>query len=314
VIFEKVVQRMEMNSRASPAPRPSSAHRRNSGGCAQPQGATRLAQDGSVAQAMEQSAANAKLLELGVAGRIRWMTTKRDYRARAHSNPLNDGIGYDAPVSPAAFALTLPALFGRPAGDAASCAVNWCDVGCGFGGLLASLSVAFPSRNMIGLEIRERVADFCERRVLELRREYGDRAEGATGGSGAYRNVGFVRTNAMRFMPHYFAKGSLEKLFFCFPDPHFKKRRHRQRVVSDQLLAEYAYVLAPGGVAYFVTDVPELFEWMDERFARFPLFRRRTPAEVASDPVAPFVRDMTDEAARVEKSDRGKHDASFVRT
>lgn len=263
-----------------------------------------------------ESEANALLRELGASGRVRWMTTKRDYRVRAHSNPLNDGIGYDAPVSPAAFEKSWPGLLGRPEDDPKSCRINWCDIGCGYGGLLASLSVAFPERNMIGLEIRDRVAEFCEMRLKELRREHGESGKvvAADGTEHApYTNLGFIRTNAMRFMPNYFGKASLEKLFFCYPDPHFKKRRHRQRIVSDQLLAEYAYVLAPGGVAYVVTDVPELFEWMNERFSRFPLFRARTEEEKAADPVVAFVRDMTDEAARVDKSDRGKHDASFVR-
>jgi tRNA (guanine-N7-)-methyltransferase len=297
-----------------------------------------------------ESEAHALLHELGAAARINWVTTKRDYRVRAHSNPLSDGIGYDAPISPAIFQKSLPSLLGRPDDDPEGCHVSWCDVGCGYGGLLASLSVAFPECNMIGLEIRERVAEFCEMRLKELRREYSasstSRPAPYTSRPAPYTNLGFVRTNAMRFMPNYFTKASLKKLFFCFPgsycamllsggrerswgegdgtdfhpylsllaiDPHFKKRRHRQRVISDQLLAEYAYVLAPGGVAYIVTDVPELFDWMNDRLSRFPLFRRRTAEEVAADPIVAFVRDMTDEAARVDKSDRGKQDSSFVR-
>lgn len=73
----------------------------------------------------------------------------------------------------------------------------------------------------------------------------------------------------------------LAKIFFCYPDPHFKRRKQRQCIVSDELLAEYAYVLAPGGVAYIFTDVEDFSTWMDARLARFPLFRR-TPAETRS--------------------------------
>ena len=29
----------------------------------------------------------------------------------------------------------------------------------------------------------------------------------------------------MKYMPNYFEKGQLQKLFFLFPDPHFKVRR-----------------------------------------------------------------------------------------
>jgi tRNA (guanine-N7-)-methyltransferase len=44
--------------------------------------------------------------------------------------------------------------------------------------------------------------------------------------------VSALRTNAMRYLPHYFRKGQLTKLFFCFPDPQFKQRNYRRRIVK----------------------------------------------------------------------------------
>ena len=38
----------------------------------------------------------------------------------------------------------------------------------------------------------------------------------------------------------------LTKMFFLFPDPHFKKMKHKWRIISPTLLAEYAYVLKVG--------------------------------------------------------------------
>jgi len=35
-------------------------------------------------------------------------------------------------------------------------------------------------------------------------------------------------------------------MFFLFPDPHFKKTKHKWRIISPTLLAEYAYVLQVG--------------------------------------------------------------------
>jgi tRNA (guanine-N7-)-methyltransferase len=57
----------------------------------------------------------------------------------------------------------------------------------------------------------------------------------------------------MRYLPNFFQKNQLEKIFFCFPDPHFKAKNHRRRIVSDILLSEYAYFLAPNGRLYTVT-------------------------------------------------------------
>lgn len=245
----------------------------------------------------EENLHTSRILEKGMEGRVRWMTTKREFRARAHSNPLNDGL-FKPPSDPSTF--QMDKFFRNPPSDH----VNWCDIGCGYGGLLASLAAAYPDKTMLGLEIRDRVADFCNRRVQEMRNQY----------PGSYGNVAFDRTNAMKYLPNYFEKGSLEKLFFCYPDPHFKKKKNRQRIISTQLLAEYAYVLKEGtGIAYFVTDVPELFEWMVDKFTKHPLFERRCAKEHTSDPISKFVRDMTDEAQRVDNSDRGKQDASFLR-
>lgn len=47
-----------------------------------------------------------------------------------------------------------------------------------------------------------------------------------------YKNVGVVRGNAMKFLPNYFERGQLSKIFFLFPDPHFKVRKHKARIIS----------------------------------------------------------------------------------
>lgn len=33
-------------------------------------------------------------------------------------------------------------------------------------------------------------------------------------------------------------------MFFLYPDPHFKKAKHKWRIINQTLLAEYGYVLA----------------------------------------------------------------------
>jgi tRNA (guanine-N7-)-methyltransferase len=71
-----------------------------------------------------------------------------------------------------------------------------------------------------------------------------------------------LRTNGMKFLPNYFRKGQLTKMFFLFPDPHFKACNHRRRIIQTHLLTEYAHLLAPGAWLYTVTDVPELGAWM----------------------------------------------------
>ena len=44
-------------------------------------------------------------------------------------------------------------------------------------------------------------------------------------------------------------------------DPHFKAANYRRRIIQRTLLAEYAYLLRPGGMLYTITDVEDLGNW-----------------------------------------------------
>ena len=70
---------------------------------------------------------------------------------------------------------------------------------------------------------RAQVCEFVRLRIEELRKGAPPQAQ----------NAAVLRTNAMKYLPHFFVKGQLEKLFFCFPDPHFKAKNHRRRIVSE---------------------------------------------------------------------------------
>jgi tRNA (guanine-N7-)-methyltransferase len=66
------------------------------------------------------------------------------------------------------------------------------------------------------------VCEFVRLRIEELRKEKSECMNGAV-----------LRTNAMKYLPNFFHKGQLEKIFFCFPDPHFKAKNHRRRIISE---------------------------------------------------------------------------------
>lgn len=90
----------------------------------------------------------------------------------------------------------------------------------------------------------------------------------------SYQNISALRANTMKFLPNFFHRAQLRKIFLCFPDPHFKQRKHKARIVSRTLTAEYAYVLRPGGVLYTITDVQDLHEWMCSSLDASPSFGR----------------------------------------
>ena len=120
----------------------------------------------------------------------------------------------------------------------------------------------------------------------------------------------------MKFLPNYMQKGQLSKLFFLFPDPHFKARKHKARIISPTLLAEYAYVLRPGGIIYTITDVKDLHEWMVEHLEAFPLFERVGEDELRNEGhglVLDAVKTATEEGKKVERNMGEKWLACFKR-
>lgn len=147
--------------------------------------------------------------------------------------------------------------------------VRFADVGCGYGGLLIKLGELYPNKLSIGMEIRVKVSDYVQDRIKALRVQYPTK----------YNNVACIRSNAMKYLPNFFHKGQLEKMFFLYPDPHFKKSKYKWRIINQQLLADYAYTLKVGGRVYTVTDVEDLHLWMVKHFEEFPLFKRLTEEE-----------------------------------
>jgi tRNA (guanine-N7-)-methyltransferase len=274
---------------------------------------------------------------------------KRHYRQRAHANPFSDhNLEYPASPDEVDWSVHYPGFTGSGK------APEFADVGCGFGGLLIALAPLYPDTLMLGmyacislanvsvartdlciiprgLEIRVQVSQYVEDRIAALRAASSappPAQPSSTAGSGpasssqstvapgGYQNVSIVRANAMKFLPNYFSKHSLSALFFLFPDPHFKLRKHKARIISPTLLAEYAYVLRPGGVVYTITDVKDLAEWMDVHLSAFPLFESVDTDTLRAEgkgPILDAVWNSTEEGKKVERNKGEKWLACFRR-
>lgn len=133
---------------------------------------------------------------------------------------------------------------------------------------------------------------------------------------GGYNNISVIRGNAMKFLPNFFYKYQLSKIFFLFPDPHFKARKHKARIISPTLLAEYAYVLRPGGIIYTITDVKELHDWMVKHLRDFPLFEwvdENTLIAEGHREVIEAIKSSTEESKKVDRNAGEKYLACFRR-
>lgn len=225
---------------------------------------------------------------------------KRYYRQRAHSNPFSDH-DLDYPLNPSAmdWSKLYPKLYKNHQ-------VEIADIGCGFGGLLTQLAPEFPDKLILGMEIRTQVTEYVEDRIIALRQQ---NAENAIN----YQNIAVIRGNAMKFLPNFFNKGQLSKMFFCFPDPHFKERKHKARIITPTLVSEYAFVLREGGVVYTITDVKDLHEWMVKHLEEHPLFERLSTEWERQDKCVEIMYNSTEEGQKVTRNSGDKFVACFKR-
>ncbi|KAL8712333.1 MAG: hypothetical protein Q9220_003484 [cf. Caloplaca sp. 1 TL-2023] len=183
--------------------------------------------------------------------------------------------------------------------------VTVADIGCGFGGLLAALAPKLPTELIVGMEIRTQVTEFVQDRIKALRNQNAKTA--------LYQNIACLRANTMKFLPNFFKKAQLTKIFLCFPDPHFKARKHKARIVSSTLNSEYAFVMKPGGIVYTITDVEDLHKWMVRFFEEHPSFERLTKEAEVEDECVKTMTIETEEGKKVERNKGEKFVACFRR-
>ncbi|KAI5188574.1 tRNA (guanine-N7-)-methyltransferase [Nematocida sp. AWRm77] len=208
---------------------------------------------------------------------------RKHHRQRAHANPFSDhDIAY--PLNPEAYGKS-PEMV---------------DIGCGYGGLLFKLSEMYPEKTSLGMEIRKKIVEYVELKIQYRRAEHKD-----------CHNVSVVRTNSMKFLPNYLGKDTVEKMFILFPDPHFKKKKHKARIVSPAMLDIYQYVLAARGLLYLSTDVEELFEYMVETVEKHPLFERVSREEEEGDPLWDAIIRTTEESKKADMKQSNKYRAIF---
>lgn len=231
-------------------------------------------------------------------GSIPGMPQKKYFRSRAHCNPLSHNNGFIYPLNPQEMDWSphFPNI--------ETPLVRHLDIGCGYGGLTIALAKLYPNKVVLGLEIRAKIVEYVQLKIEALRKEANDNI--------SYQNASCFRTNCQRYLPNYFQKGQLEKIFVCFPDPHFKAKNFRRRIISDTMLSEYAYFLKEGGRLYTVTDVEDLHIWHVEKCDAHVAFKRLSNAEVlANDPAVKAMLEETEEGKKVARLKGRKHFAVY---
>jgi tRNA (guanine-N7-)-methyltransferase len=164
----------------------------------------------------------------------------------------------------------LPAVC-DPAGIFPRAAPVELEVGSGKGLFLSAASAARPDRNFLGIEIAGGYARLCAGKLA----------------AAAAANARIIHGDAQRLLRDHLRAVCLEAIHVYFPDPWWKARHRKRRVLSEPFLVEAGRVLVPGGRLHVWTDVEEYFLESLELAAATGLFG---PPE--KEPALPAAHDL----------------------
>jgi tRNA (guanine-N7-)-methyltransferase len=118
---------------------------------------------------------------------------------------------------------------------------NSLDIGCGRGKFLLNYSEKYPDINILGIELRQPVADWLDNYI---KRE--NLPNAAVIWYSVVNGLGFIEDN------------SINNIFYLFPDPWHKRKHHKRRAFNRLIIGEYYRILKTGAYIYISTDVPEV--------------------------------------------------------
>jgi tRNA (guanine-N7-)-methyltransferase len=135
------------------------------------------------------------------------------------------------------------------------------DIGCARGRFVLKMAQLEPNWNFLGLEIRETL-------VIEANRIRDEM--GLENLHYLFANVNNSLVSLLSTLP----LGSLQKVTIQFPDPWFKTRHAKRRVVQPELVTELAKYLAVDGVVFLQSDIEFVAAEMCDRFYENPAFEK----------------------------------------
>ncbi|MBK9527550.1 MAG: tRNA (guanosine(46)-N7)-methyltransferase TrmB [Acidobacteria bacterium] len=132
------------------------------------------------------------------------------------------------------------------------------DIGSARGRFLLGMAQTLPESNYLGVEIREPLVDEANL----IRDDHG------------LNNLHYSFCNAMLWLERLLAdipEGRLQMVTIQFPDPWFKNRHAKRRMVNAELVEAVVKKLATGGRIFVQTDIEFLADEMFELFRLAPV-------------------------------------------
>ena len=169
------------------------------------------------------------------------------------------------------------------------------EVGFGKGLFLLNACQACPDVNFLGIEILRKYQLYAATRFAKR----------------GLKNVRLVKADAREFLRHYVSDESFQAIHVYFPDPWWKARHKKRRVLNEAFLRDVERTLVVGGRLHFWTDVEEYFRTTLELIAA--TVKLVGPVKVDEKPAEHDLDYRTHFERRTRKNEEPVYRAEFVK-
>ena len=154
------------------------------------------------------------------------------------------------------------------------------DIGSAKGEFLIELAINYPNWNFLGLDIREQLVSSSEKKRKQMGLE----------------NLSFLYCNVNISLDEWLSdldRDQLKRVSIQFPDPWFKRKHLKRRVLKKSLLSSIASAMSHNGELFIQSDILKLIEYMssviddniyfDRKFVKGLKYLEENPYEVSTD-------------------------------
>jgi len=169
------------------------------------------------------------------------------------------------------------------------------EVGTGKGLFMLNASREIPQHNFLGIEIAFPYARFAGYKLAKAGRE----------------NAVMVHGDGQKIFKEVVPSESLEAVHVYFPDPWWKARHHRRRLMNPEFVQQIERVLRVGGRLHFWTDVLDYYEMAVEALTENT--KLQGPKPVPEKPAEHDLDYRTHFERRMRKNDMDVFRSEFVK-
>ena len=117
------------------------------------------------------------------------------------------------------------------------------EVGSGKGLFMSAAAAGDPASDFLGIEVATKYARYAAARLARR----------------GLANARLLHGDALRLFHELLPDGVLRAVHVYFPDPWWKARHRKRRVLNEALVKDVERTLLPGGTLHFWTDVEEYY-------------------------------------------------------